>query len=525
MHWAEKIACQLIQNHPGRDTFVCASGISPSGSVHIGNLREIVTTYFVTKFLKKHGKDVRFIFSWDDFDRFRKVPVTVDPSFDKYIGMPYSEVPCPFGCHSSYAEHFEREFENALAAFDIKPEFIYQSREYQSKRYNTSILHALKNRKKIYDIITVFKTGGANEQEKASYYPIHIYCEVCRKDATTVQAFDERTENLTYSCTCGHRSTLAIAQAGNIKLQWKIDWPMRWRMEDVHFEPGGRDHSSETGSYAVSSIVAEQIFDQLPPHYVPYEFISIKGSHAKMSSSSGNHYTPHDLLKVYAPENILYLFAKYQPNAAFSIGMDEDVIRNYTEYERVREAFASQKLTDERTEALELSIVKTKGTALNAPPFSQVSSLLPLINYDVKLLEKLLSNNGEHYSEEQLGPIARRAEFWINHWFPQKRVTVNKSPDHDRYKRLSSTERQWIRAVCGILGNEAFDAGQWMEAIYALGRDEDKKIMKNNQKRLFMIIYQLVLNKNEGPRLPLLIQAVGAKKVISLLDCEIEEEE
>ena len=37
-----------------------------------------------------------------------------------------------------------------------------------------------------------------------------------------------------------------------MKLNWKIDWPMRWMIEDVIFEPGGRDHSSETGSYNVS---------------------------------------------------------------------------------------------------------------------------------------------------------------------------------------------------------------------------------------------------------------------------------
>ncbi|MGV2644915.1 hypothetical protein GNF86_26765, partial [Clostridium perfringens] len=55
-----------------------------------------------------------------------------DPAFEKFIGMPYVEVPCPFGCHSSYAAHYEQEFEASLAAFGIQPEFIYQSREYQS---------------------------------------------------------------------------------------------------------------------------------------------------------------------------------------------------------------------------------------------------------------------------------------------------------------------------------------------------------------------------------------------------------
>jgi lysyl-tRNA synthetase class 1 len=521
MHWAEKIANQLIENHPERHTFVCASGISPSGSVHIGNFREIVTTYFVTKALGKYGKNVRFIFSWDDFDRFRKVPMHIDPAFDKYIGMPYSEVPCPFGCHSSYAEHFEKEFEDALAIFGIKPEFIYQSKEYQSKRYNPSILHALKNRIEIYDIVMAFKTGDANEAERASFYPVQVYCGACRKDTTTIQSLDEPKETLIYCCKCGHRDILSIPQATNIKLHWKIDWPMRWRMEEVLFEPGGRDHSSETGSYNVSKIISEKIFDHPAPLYVPYEFISIKGDTAKMSSSSGNNYTPGDLLNIYAPENILFLFAKYQPNAPFHIGLDEDVIKNYTEYERYRENYFSQSLNSEMKEALDLSMMTDKG--LKVPKFSQVSSILPLVNFDIKLLKDILSRYGEDYAAEQLETIAKRVEHWIKHWYPQKLIIVNKLKDTAFYTTLNLTERQWIQAFCGLLSNEKIDGKhldeeQLMGEIYAICRDEDKKVMKNNQKRLFSMIYQLVLNSNEGPRIPFLIQGVGVNKLLHLLD-------
>ncbi|RAV20695.1 lysine--tRNA ligase [Paenibacillus contaminans] len=516
MHWAKRIASQLIQNHPERQTFVCASGISPSGSVHIGNFREIVTTYFVTKELVKSGKKVRFIFSWDDFDRFRKVPTHVDPSFEKYIGMPYSEVPCPYGCHSSYAEHFETEFENALSAFDIKPEFIYQCQEYKSTRYHSSILHALKNRMEIYDILTAFKTGGANEDERSSFFPVHIYCEVCKKDNTTVQQYDEQNEMITYCCKCGHQNSLSIRQATNIKLHWKIDWPMRWKMEEVLLEPGGRDHSSETGSYNVSRVISEKIFKNPPPLYVPYEFINIKGSYAKMSSSSGNNYTPIDLLNVYAPENILFLFAKYQPHAAFQIGMDEDVIRNYMEYERYRDSYGSPSLTSDIKEALELSMMTDMG--MKIPKFNQITSLLPLINFDTKLLKDLLYRDGEDYPSEMLEQIAKRAENWIKLWNPQKLITVNECPDHAFYGTLSLIEQEWMKAFCRILKNESIEKEHLMEEIYAICQDEDKRIMRNNQKRLFTIIYKLTLNNNEGPRIPLLIQAIGANKLLHLLE-------
>jgi lysyl-tRNA synthetase class 1 len=260
MHWAYRIAEELISNHPERETFVCASGISPSGSVHIGNFREVVTTYFVVRALQQLGKKTRFIFSWDDLDRFRKVPKNVDPSFEQYIGMPYSEIPCPFRCHSSYAEHFERDFEQSLKAFGIVPEFIYQNKEYTSKRYNTHILHALNERVRIYDILMKYKTGEASEEERERFYPVNIYCENCRKDTVRVTGFENGT--LGYMCSCGHSNTVEVMEATNVKLNWKVDWPMRWMAEDVVFEPGGRDHSSETGSFRVSSEMASKVFNQ-----------------------------------------------------------------------------------------------------------------------------------------------------------------------------------------------------------------------------------------------------------------------
>ncbi|RKN84560.1 lysine--tRNA ligase [Paenibacillus ginsengarvi] len=518
MHWSEKIANQLIEAHPERDTFVCASGISPSGSVHIGNFREIVTTYFVTKALQKHGKKVRFLFSWDDFDRFRKVPAGVDRSFERYIGMPYSEVPCPFGCHRSYAEHYEKEFEHALHAFEIRPEYIYQTAEYRSRRYNKSILHAIKQRKEIYNILMSYKTGETSEEARNSFFPVHVYCESCRKDSTTVLAFDDRNDTLLYGCACGHQNTVAIADAVNIKLQWKIDWPMRWQMEDVLFEPGGRDHSSETGSYNVSKTIAEQIFGSKPPSYAPYEFIGIKGTHAKMSSSSGNNYTPDDLLQVYAPEQILFLFAKYQPSAAFNIGMDEDVLRNYTEYERYREAYGANTIPGEIREAFELSIVNDDRNE-KVPKFSLVSSILPLVHFDIRLLRDVLLRSGENYSQEAIEQVANRSEYWIKQWFPQKLVAVNSERNIAFYETLSTEERVWVEAFRNLLrtDNEGDDEAL-MSEIYAICHDEDSKVKKRNQKRLFSIIYRLVLGKDEGPRIPLLIQVVGSAKMMALLD-------
>ena len=99
MHWAEVIARKIIEKNPNKEEYVCAAGISPSGSIHIGNFRDVATSFFVYKALIKLGKKVRFLFSWDELDRLRKIPVNVskvDSDMEKYIGFPYVDVPNPF---------------------------------------------------------------------------------------------------------------------------------------------------------------------------------------------------------------------------------------------------------------------------------------------------------------------------------------------------------------------------------------------------------------------------------------------
>jgi lysyl-tRNA synthetase class 1 len=73
-HWADVAADRIIREKGDREQYVCASGITPSGTVHIGNFREIISTELVVRSLRERGKKVRFIYSWDDFDVFRKVP-------------------------------------------------------------------------------------------------------------------------------------------------------------------------------------------------------------------------------------------------------------------------------------------------------------------------------------------------------------------------------------------------------------------------------------------------------------------
>ena len=95
--------------HAGEDAsrITVSSGISPSGRVHLGNLRELLTVHFVAEELRRRGLPARHLHVWDDYDRFRKVPIGVDPSWSEHIGKPLSAVPDPTGEFPNWAERFK----------------------------------------------------------------------------------------------------------------------------------------------------------------------------------------------------------------------------------------------------------------------------------------------------------------------------------------------------------------------------------------------------------------------------------
>ena len=515
MHWAYQIAERLIEQHPTKEVFTCASGISPSGSVHIGNFREVVTTFFVVKALESLGKKTRFIFSWDDFDRLRKVPQYVPSFYEEFVGMPYSNVPNPFG-KGSYAHYFEHEFEQSLQAFGIQPQFIYQSVEYQSGRYSPHIWTALKKRKEIYEILMRFKSSAFSSEQCDAFYPITLYCDSCNTDTTTINSFNEELGEIEYECTCGNKGMQTLGDRNRIKLNWKVDWAMRWMMEDVVFEPGGRDHSSATGSYNVSKAIAKEIFNYEAPDYTAYEFIGLKGTNQKMSSSSGNVLTPKDLLLVYTPELILFMFAKYKPSASFHIGLDEDVLRNYSEYDRYQTSYAKGLIKEEDIRlTLELSCAGRIG---GHPSFNQVASIFTLIGFNHELLQTSFSRTGVEYTMEEIYPISNRVAHWINYWNPQRSISINQDNNVLYYNSLTIEQRIKVNQLTELLKNETSLMGDsLMKRIYAICDEGDKKRMRESQKDLFKNVYQLVLGQSSGPRLPLLISAVGRENMINLL--------
>ena len=136
MNWAREIALEIIEKRPNEEVYNVACGVSPSGYIHIGNFREIVTPYLIATELRELGKKVRFFISIDNFDRFRKVPAGIPEELAVNIGKPYVGFKSPFNKALTYAEEFQTRFIKECENMGIKfDDIIYQASEYQSGRY------------------------------------------------------------------------------------------------------------------------------------------------------------------------------------------------------------------------------------------------------------------------------------------------------------------------------------------------------------------------------------------------------
>ncbi|HDQ60026.1 MAG TPA: lysine--tRNA ligase, partial [Candidatus Woesearchaeota archaeon] len=185
LYWADQIAEKIISERGKKEGYVIASGITPSGVVHIGNFREEMTVELVKRALKDRGVEVRYIHSWDNYDRFRKVPANVPAEWEKYIGMPVSKVPDPWGCHASYGKHFEMEFQDGAKQVGLTPEYLDETKEYESCAYAENIKTALEKTEKIKEILNRFRKEDLGE----NWYPVTLYCPECGKDETKVLGY------------------------------------------------------------------------------------------------------------------------------------------------------------------------------------------------------------------------------------------------------------------------------------------------------------------------------------------------
>ncbi|HEY9054597.1 MAG TPA: lysine--tRNA ligase [Rectinemataceae bacterium] len=517
-HWADQTADKIISEWGEKDVYTCASGITPSGTVHVGNFREMISVELVVRALRDKGKKVRFIYSWDDYDVFRKVPLNMPRPdiLEKYLRFPITMVPDPWGRDRSYARHHEVDVESVLPRVGIFPEFLYQADRYRSGLYAQGMRRALEMRERLKTILDKYR--DEDHKIQGEWWPVSVFCSACNKDTTEIKAWDGNW-GLSYSCECGHEETADLRCLKGAKLVWRVDWPMRWSYEGVDFEPAGKDHHSQGGSFDTSKHVVEEVYGRKPPVTFRYDFIGIKGSPGKMSSSKGKVVDLPDLLRVYQPELVRYLFAGTRPNTEFVISFDLDVIKIYEDYDKTERIYwGTEKAKDAEAEARERRIYELSqvgSVPAEAPyqvPFRHLCSLLLIHQGDVDAV--LAALPGIKASQvDYLRSRAACAWYWVNECAPDDFRFKVREPGEKA--ELSDPELQALRHLRDdvVARLESFaDEKAVAEAVYAAAAAAGV-----DGKTLFRAAYQALVGKDQGPRLAGFLGTLGKEKVLSIL--------
>lgn len=514
-HWADINAEKVIREKGGKPLYTCASGITPSGTVHIGNFREIISTELVVRALRDRGKNVRFIYSWDDFDVFRKVPKNMpdQEKLTEYLRQPITLVPDTLGRAENYARGNEVDLEKLLPLVGVSPEFLYQAQRYSTGYYAADIRHALVHRDDIRKTLDAHRT----EPLEADWWPVSVFCENCHRDETAITGWDGDW-GLGYRCShCGRAETVDLRNAHGAKLPWRVDWPMRWVKEGVDFEPAGKDHHSEGGSFDTARLTV-QVFGGQAPVTFQYDFLSIKGRGGKISSSSGEVIGLDDVLEVYTPELTRYLFAGTRPNAEFAISFDLDVLKLYEDYDKCERIYYGVQEVNEKEKAKQSRIYELSQVAGVEPemPYQvtvrHLSTLLQTYDGDVE--RALAALDG--VKPAQLPRLRRRAECawrWVTAFAPED-FTFRLNEEGAAARALSGEAAAAVRGLTAVIGSElqALDEKALNDRIYAVAAEAGVET-----KALFQVMYQILIGKDQGPRLASFLKIIGREKLLAIL--------
>ena len=308
---------QLEKAGKGKGEVVFETGYGPSGLPHIGTFGEVVRTIMVkTAFetLTKGQIPTRLICVSDDMDGMRKVPPTVPnpQDLEQYLQKPLTTVPDPFGTHDSYGAHMNARLCGFLDSFGFEYEFHSATEYYKDGTYDPMLIRAAEK----YDEIMGVMLPTLGEERRATYSPfLPISPSTGRVLYVPMKNVDAAKGEITFEDEDGQDATVPVT-GGNVKLQWKPDFGMRWAALGVDFEMFGKDHQANAPVYSKIT----KILGARPPEQYVYElFLDDKGE--KISKSKGNGIAVEEWLK-YAPQESLSLFMWQKPRAAKKLYFD-----------------------------------------------------------------------------------------------------------------------------------------------------------------------------------------------------------
>lgn len=489
MQWLNDVVNKVIERFPEGEVLI-SSGGSPSGTYHLGHMRELVTCDAILLELRRRGRQARHIYFVDDLDIFRKVPINVPQEWEKYLGMPICDVPSPDGQEGrSYADYFLQGLIDSCAALSVEVEFVRSHPKYRSGWFVPSIELCLEH---IPDIRKALETIS-NRSLDVNWTPIQVI-ESGRLKNRKFVGIDKDAKTVSYEDANG-QIKIAHYDKGEVKLDWRLDWPARWWQLKVQVEPFGREHASAGGSYATGVQVMKDVFKADPPIPVPYDSINMVGDTKKMSASKGTAISAVEGAEIMPSEVIRYFILRAPLNKLLFFDPVDGLVKLMDEFSALT-AKASLSEAEER-----LLYVSTRGVpaVVSRVPFSHlVTSFQASLKDSDKTLAVIKRTEYAKIADEDAGIIKAELKF-IDSWL-QKRA-----PEDVKFElaenvdsgQFNDNERQFLSRLADMISEAPDDAdGSWFHgAIY-----EQKDKLGMDPKDMFSALYRVLIGKTSGPR-------------------------
>jgi lysyl-tRNA synthetase class 1 len=485
---------------------VLQTGYGPSGLPHIGTFGEVARTAMLVNALN-HITDLpkEIITFSDDMDGLRKIPDNV-PNKDQLaqsLHKPLTNVPDPFGKFKSFGEHNNEMLKNFLDKFNFKYTFKSSTELYKSGFFNSTLQLILENYQGIIDII--IPTLGKERQK--TYSP---FLPICPETGVVLEipVLEINKENSKIIFDNNGKKLEQTIFDGNCKLQWKVDWAMRWYALDVDFEMYGKDLIES----AILSTKIIKLLGKNNPSGFAYElFLDEKGE--KISKSKGNGITIDEWLEYASPES-LSLFMYQNPKRAKKL-YREIVPKAVDEYLE----FIDKSKTQNELQLLMNPVWHVHSGKMPKEEmvmsFSMLLNLVETSNANSKdLLWKFVKKYKKNILEKNY-PIFDKLVGYAIKYFNDV-IKQNK-----KYKKPNKIEKKALEALIKVLENcnDQMQPEEIQTKIYSVGKENG---YSENLRDWFKLIYEVVFGDENGPRMGFFISFFGVNETKQLIKNKIE---
>jgi lysyl-tRNA synthetase class 1 len=491
-YWLNTVVDQILEQFPEGE-IVVSSGISPSASYHIGHFREVLTADGLAWGIRQRGRKARHLHFVDNFDPLRKRYSFLPQEYDKYVGWPICLVPAPDGSDKSYATHFSEEFQKQAAKMGVEMEVMYSYEDqYKNGKMVPMIEAAVAHGKEIRQI---FK-DVANRDLNEDWMPIQILSNTKSFNEWRYKSIDTKAKTMAYTDADGKAGEVSYTD-GQVKLNWRLDWPARWALWGVQVEPYGKEHATKGGSYDTGAEFVKQVFKADPPFPLAYDTINLVGDNKKMSSSLGNLITPAEALKIMPPEIVRYLVYRNLPKRVVYFDSGLGLYNLIDEFSKAEEAVQSGQ-PHEFAEAYKVSAAINSQRTITSIPFNHLVSVYQAAQGDEQTIIDILNRTGYQKVTAEQKDVLKREIPYVANWLKKYAPDSVKFSVQDELPKVELTAEQtkFVDILAHKLSSAKELDGQGMhEVIY-----EAKEAAEVQPGLAFKALYQLILNKDSGPK-------------------------